>query len=302
MSNTSNYYSSSRSMKKPPLPFGLSSLTRSNSTTVNRSALNDILNPSHAYTSATSSAAASTTSGSSRSHHHRTSSTTLSHAIEIPDASTPYYHHSRTPSSSSSILYGTMSSATAPIAPTSAATVGSSSRKLSESFRLKSCGQSAPHQSFLLPRKDSIKSSVSGNATPAGGHHNYTESDFSNLKLKSRLDRQMSVNSALLKSSYLAAIHNNSSNSSSSNKSSTLNYNLHETTTAAATTKADSNLQAPGSQSLPRKKKKFASTLSSSASFLQRKRHSIESLIGFCKMNIEFTKFQLSKISTNYMF
>jgi hypothetical protein len=316
-------------MKKPPLPFGLASLTRSNSATVNKSALNDLLNPSHTYNLNTGKASRGSTSGGGGGggqHHHRTSSTTLSQAIEIPDASTPYYHrHSRTPSSTSnSMLYGTMSAASGPVVPISTTAVaGSSGRKLSESVRLKSANAASQHSSaaaFFLPRKDSSSlqvkcGGVSGNTMLAGGHHNYTEVDFSNLKLKSRLDRQLSVNSALLKSSYLAAVQNNNNTSSSANygfitahcnKASTLNYNSRVSdmsaaaggveTAAAINNCSSSNnnnnsLQAPGSQSLPRKKKKFASTLSSSASFLQRKRHSIESLIGFCKLQKFFFLF-----------
>ena len=240
--------------KKPPLPFGLASIRRSSST-VNKSILNDLLNPSHHYHSS-----------------NRKSSSTLNQ-LDIPDASMPYYLAAsaihKTPSSSS-MLYGTMSSTTS---------IGSCGRKLSESFRLKST-----QSPVLLPTKESLKNSqgvgcTSATAGSGGGSSSQisNDSEFSNLKLKSRLNRQLSVNAALLRSSFLNTYNqNNTNNSSSSTNASNINN-------SAAIVAGSGAMNAPGTQSLPRKKKKFASTLSSSASFLQRKRHSIESLIGFCK-------------------
>lgn len=250
--NTTNNSSSSRATlalprSKPPLPLGLASLnvSRSNST-VNKSMLNDLLNPSHT------------------SHHSN-------HTIEIPDASTPYYSPSsitRTPSSSS-MLYGSMSSSIG----TSSHSLGTN-RKFSESFRLKSS-----HSPILLPKKEcnhglKYSSSVYG----AGSSSQYRNNDeFANLKLKSKLNRQLSVNSGILRSSLLSA----NSNTGSAHRTSLSATN--QNTSPTNNNLISNNSSGANTQSLQRKKKKFSSTLSSSASFLQRKRHSIESLIGFCK-------------------
>ena len=88
---------SSSSSKKPPLPFGTSSIGRSYST-LNRFLLNDILSP-NSRTSASASTSASV-------------SVSASNQLEVPDASTTYRssHASYRSPSTTSMLFGTMTS------------------------------------------------------------------------------------------------------------------------------------------------------------------------------------------------
>ena len=91
---SSSRSSKTGSSKKPPLPFGTSSIGRSYST-LNRFLLNDILSPS--------------SSGGSSSGR-MTTTTTTANQLEVPDAATTYRSSSYRSPSTTSMLFGTMTS------------------------------------------------------------------------------------------------------------------------------------------------------------------------------------------------
>lgn len=191
--------------KKPPLPTSLSSLGRANSITVNRSTLNDILNPSSA------------------------SSSFSSNYLEIPDAATPYYSSYKSPSTSSMIYGGTMSSS-------SSASPTSRCKNFTDNIKMKST-------SPTFYRKIGNEPPLPSTPVLSTKSPNY---DSLKVKLERKLNSTPST-------------PNTSTPIGRSSRSSFL------------------------SQSFNSKKKKFQSTLSAPSAFLHRKRHSIESLIGFCK-------------------